>query len=571
MNNSRHTVNTKQLPYDPNRLLPDDTNILILDEDGNLSRRSTDSFPISSINRRQQYSNTEISDDDRMEPGMMSTVREDEPYSETAPIANDLVAGILDAETVTKHISKIGKIADASSISYLTLTLPGYGLRDISILSNYTHLQRIELPYNNISDLSPLDNLSYLLELDVSNNKIRKLFDFWPPCNLKEADFSFNLIEEIKNVDNFHYLQKLILDNNQISRIEGLKNCYRLQHLSLAHNRISQIEELDGLPLKYLNLRSNQIRNIDNLDSLQYLQQLNLSCNQLESLTGFPERLNFLEVLDLADNQLYNLSDIDRLSEFRLVRDLNLRGNKITEIDDYRLSIIFKLQHLTVLDRRKIDAAEKIESKQMFNPSSEYFASRDHMTNVVFSFLQDHRVQESTLPNIETPYPMLILSGPDGCGRIELAHRLVEEFSEFFGYGILHTAREKRPNEKDRTDYVFIKQEQYEEDVTKGEFLCCYEYYGDWNGLQRSSIENVAREGLACVIQIELEGLLSIKQSHFEPRCVLLLPMDQQIHKRRLQLQGYEEGEIAMALNRVELYAEYNRTHPGFFDAFILT
>lgn len=47
--------------------------------------------------------------------------------------------------------------------------------------------------------------------------------------------------------------------------------------------------------------------------------------------------------------------------------------------------------------------------------------------------------------------------------------------------------------------------------------------------------------------------------------------MDPQIHKRRLQLQGFEEGEIAMALNRVELYSEYNRTHPGFFDAFIST
>jgi guanylate kinase len=34
-------------------------------------------------------------------------------------------------------------------------------------------------------------------------------------------------------------------------------------------------------------------------------------------------------------------------------------------------------------------------------------------------------------------------------------------------YRILHTAREKRTTEKDRTDYVFIKQEQYEEDVTK--------------------------------------------------------------------------------------------------------
>lgn len=47
--------------------------------------------------------------------------------------------------------------------------------------------------------------------------------------------------------------------------------------------------------------------------------------------------------------------------------------------------------------------------------------------------------------------------------------------------------------------------------------------------------------------------------------------MDRQIHKRRLQLQGFEDGEITMALSRVELYAEYNRTHPGFFDAFILT
>ena len=124
MSNSRVAANSKQLPYDPNRLLPDDTNILILDEDGNLSRRSTDSFAINSQNRRQQYSNNEILDSERVDTGFMSAVHEDESYSETAPVANNLVAGILDAETVAKHMSKIGKTADASSISYLTLTLP---------------------------------------------------------------------------------------------------------------------------------------------------------------------------------------------------------------------------------------------------------------------------------------------------------------------------------------------------------------------------------------------------------------------------------------------------------------
>ena len=134
MTTSRIPVNGKQLPYDPNRLLPEDTNILTL-EDGTLSRRSTDSFAIPTINRRQQHSNTEVfGDDDRMGNGMMSTVREDEPYSETAPVANNLVAGILDAETVTKHISKIGKTADASTIAYLTLTLPVSQSRENSLL-----------------------------------------------------------------------------------------------------------------------------------------------------------------------------------------------------------------------------------------------------------------------------------------------------------------------------------------------------------------------------------------------------------------------------------------------------
>lgn len=55
-----------------------------------------------------------------------------------------------------------------------------------------------------------------------------------------------------------------------------------------------------------------------------------------------------------------DISDIDRLNEFRLLRDLNLRGNELNSIDDYRLSVIFKLQQLTTLDRRKIDAAEKV-------------------------------------------------------------------------------------------------------------------------------------------------------------------------------------------------------------------
>ena len=41
----------------------------------------------------------------------------------------------------------------------------------------------------------------------------------------------------------------------------------------------------------------------------------------------------------------------------------------------------------------------------------------------------------STLPSSDTQYPMLVLAGPQGSGKKDLALKLVEEFSDYFGYG----------------------------------------------------------------------------------------------------------------------------------------
>ncbi len=44
----------------------------------------------------------------------------------------------------------------------------------------------------------------------------------------------------------------------------------------------------------------------------------------------------------------------------------------------------------------------------------------------------------STLPSTETPYPMLVLVGPQGAGKKDLALKLVEEFPDYFGYGLVN-------------------------------------------------------------------------------------------------------------------------------------
>ena len=134
-----------------------------------------------------------------------------------------------------------------------------------------------------------------------------------------------------------------------------------------------------------------------------------------------------------------------------------------------------------------------------------------------------------------------------------------------------YTTRKPRGNEKSGYDYNFMKMKEFEEDVTQGKFICCNEYMGDWYGTEWSGVEAVARQGLACVIQMELESLLSFKQTYFEPRCVLVITLDKERHRERLAQLGCSEKEREMALGRAEWYAEYNREHPGFFDTVIVT
>ena len=70
---------------------------------------------------------------------------------------------------------------------------------------------------------------------------------------------------------------------------------------------------------------------------------------------------------------------------------------------------------------------------------------------------------------------------------------------------------------------------------------------------------------------MELESLLSFKQTYFEPRCVLILTLDKMMQIQRLINQGCNETECEIAVSRTEWYADYNREHPGFFDAVIVT
>ncbi|CAI9160681.1 unnamed protein product [Rangifer tarandus platyrhynchus] len=477
--------------------------------------------------------------------------------------------GVLREEVVAEKLYQLGRSGSGTEQVYLSLTLSDLDLTDVSILCGYVHLQKLDLSVNKIEDLSCVSCMPYLLELNASQNHLKTFFNFKPPKNLKKVDFSCNQISEMCSLSAYESLTKLILDSNEITEISGLELCSSLTYLSLANNKITTINGLGMLPIKILCLSNNQIEKITGLDDLRVLQILDLSQNQISSLQGL-EGHDFLEVINLKDNKIAELDEIEYIENLPLLRVLNLLRNPIREKPDYFSFVIFMLLRLTELDQKKVKVDEKISAVNKYNPPPEVVAAQDHMTHVVNSVMQPQRIFDSTLPSLDAPYPMLVLAGPQACGKRELAHRLCRQFSTYFRYGACHTTRLPYFGEGDRVDYHFISQEVFDEMQNTGKFILTYNYGNHKYGLSRDTIEGIARDGLASCVHMEIEGVRSLKHSYFEPRYILVVPMDKQKYEGYLRRKGlFSRVEIEFAVSRVDLYIKINQKCPGYFDAVI--
>ncbi|XP_078798406.1 leucine-rich repeat and guanylate kinase domain-containing protein isoform X5 [Oryzias latipes] len=434
--------------------------------------------------------------------------------------------GILSAEMVSEGMVHQERFVNRLQHMYRSLSLSGHNLSDVSVLSNYVHLQKLILPHNQIKDLSCVSHMPCLVILDASHNEISTFFHFEPPKKLKEVNFSYNLLTEMKSLFAYESLSKLILDYNSISEITGLEQCYRLTHLSLAHNKISRISGLDGLPLTYLCLRGNQLQKIDGLENVKSLQVLDLSLNRVTCLTGL-QSLQLLCSINLEKNQISEIDECKHIHNLLLLRDLNLLENPLQEQPNYRLAVIFLLQHLTMLDQEVVTAEEKVTSANKYDPPMDLVAARDHMTNLVYQLMQ---------PQV-----------------------LFDRLS--------HATREPYSGEENGIDYHFINEEDFQNMIRMGKFIQTMQYKGHRFGLSRDTIEGAAREGLACCVHMELEGALSLKKSCFKPRFILVIPSQEENYISHLKSRSlYTPAQIDAAVSRIDLYIRTNEQHPGFFD-----
>uniref|UniRef100_A0A3B5ME94 Guanylate kinase-like domain-containing protein n=1 Tax=Xiphophorus couchianus TaxID=32473 RepID=A0A3B5ME94_9TELE len=161
------------------------------------------------------------------------------------------------------------------------------------------------------------------------------------------------------------------------------------------------------------------------------------------------------------------------------------------------------------------------------------------------------------MPTPNTPYPMLVVTGPEGCRKGDLVRRLCQEFGKDFGVGICHSTRQPYPEEENGVDYHFVSEDEFQNLFLMVRILPLSNY-----GF--NTINNLSNK---CNCAFFLQGVFSLKKTCFRPRYILLIPTEIETFITHMKSTNrYTQSQIDLAVQRVPLYSKTNEERPGFFD-----
>jgi Leucine-rich repeat (LRR) protein len=133
------------------------------------------------------------------------------------------------------------------------------GIIDLSGMEHFTNLRRLVLNYNNISDLTPLLGLD-LSELLLRDNFVTDLTQLSGFSSLFRLDLGDNSITNVSPLGALTNLMDLTLSDNSITQVAPLGQLTNLSNLALYGNNIVDVTALSSLTsLTHLYLQNNWI------------------------------------------------------------------------------------------------------------------------------------------------------------------------------------------------------------------------------------------------------------------------------------------------------------------------
>lgn len=148
---------------------------------------------------------------------------------------------------------------------------------------------------------------------------------------------------------------------------------------------------------------------------------------------------------------------------------------------------------------------------------------------------------------------LLVLSGPGGVGKSTVASSL-RAASNNFWVSVSATTRHPRNNEKDGEDYFFLTEEEFDNRITRDDFLEWARFAGARYGTPREGVEQALSQGKNVLLEIDIEGARQVRTHSKEAILVFLEPPSWEDLVSRLEGRGSDTPE--RRAHRLELAAD---------------
>jgi guanylate kinase len=157
---------------------------------------------------------------------------------------------------------------------------------------------------------------------------------------------------------------------------------------------------------------------------------------------------------------------------------------------------------------------------------------------------------------------VFIVSAPSGSGKSTLVQALLQADSRLL-FSISYTTRAPRGSERDGVDYNFIKRQDFEDRVAKGEFFEHAEVFGNYYGTHRSFLDRAQAENKDLVLDIDVQGARQLKIALPEAVSIFVLPPSRQVLEQRLRARSVDteaviERRLKGAAEEVRNYRQYD-------------
>jgi guanylate kinase len=138
---------------------------------------------------------------------------------------------------------------------------------------------------------------------------------------------------------------------------------------------------------------------------------------------------------------------------------------------------------------------------------------------------------------------LFVIAAPSGAGKTSLVKALLARLPQL-RLSISHTTRKRRPTEAEGREYHFVTAAQFEQLVSRGEFLEHARVFDNLYGTSRAYVEGQLAQGHDVVLEIDWQGAQQVRRAM--PQCVSLfiLPPSRAALAERLARRATDTPEV---------------------------